>query len=81
MDRFDLRAHTRKIQTKSAEAQRWFDLGLNWCFGFNQDRGETEELPTFEAKLAIALSKVDVPITSSCMCRTKVYQPKDCCAS
>ena len=39
MDRFDLGAHTRKIRTKSAEAQRWFDLGLNWCFGFNQEEG------------------------------------------
>ena len=39
MDRFDLGAHTRKIQTSSAEAQRWFDLGLNWCFGFNQEEG------------------------------------------
>jgi hypothetical protein len=33
-----------------------------------------------EAKLAAALANVDVPITSSCMCRTKVYQPKGCCA-
>ena len=39
MDRFDLGAHTRKIRTSSAEAQRWFDLGLNWCFGFNQEEG------------------------------------------
>ena len=33
--RFDLGHHTRPISTTSAEAQRWFDLGLNWCFGFN----------------------------------------------
>jgi tetratricopeptide (TPR) repeat protein len=39
MDRFDLGAHTRKVRTASAEAQRWFDLGLNWCFGFNQEEG------------------------------------------
>ena len=39
MDRFNLGAHTRKIRTASAEAQRWFDLGLNWCFGFNQEEG------------------------------------------
>ena len=39
MDRFNLGVHTRKIQTSSAEAQRWFDLGLNWCFGFNQEEG------------------------------------------
>ncbi|HTR84978.1 MAG TPA: hypothetical protein VMI56_10905 [Reyranella sp.] len=39
MDRFNLGAHRRKVRTSSAEAQRWFDLGLNWCFGFNQEEG------------------------------------------
>jgi tetratricopeptide (TPR) repeat protein len=39
MDRFDLGTHTRKISTTSVEAQRWFDLGLNWCFGFNFEEG------------------------------------------
>ena len=39
MDRFDLGSHSRPISTSSAEAQRWFDLGLNWCFGFNQEEG------------------------------------------
>jgi tetratricopeptide (TPR) repeat protein len=39
MDRFDLGAHTMPVSTTSAEAQRWFDLGLNWCFGFNKDEG------------------------------------------
>jgi tetratricopeptide (TPR) repeat protein len=39
MDRFDLGTHTRKISTTSVEAQRWFNLGLNWCFGFNFEEG------------------------------------------
>ena len=39
MDRFDLGAHTRTISTPSPDAQRWFDIGLNWCFGFNKDEG------------------------------------------
>lgn len=39
MDRFDLGVHTRKIRTSSEAAQRWFNLGLNWCFGFNQEEG------------------------------------------
>ena len=39
MDHFDLGAHCRPVSTPSAEAQRWFDLGLNWCFGFNQEEG------------------------------------------
>ncbi|MEM7533774.1 MAG: hypothetical protein AAF639_16435 [Chloroflexota bacterium] len=32
---FDLGAHTRRITTNSPDAQRWFDQGLNWCYGFN----------------------------------------------
>jgi tetratricopeptide (TPR) repeat protein len=32
---FDLGRHSRAVSTGSVEAQRWFDLGLNWCFGFN----------------------------------------------
>ncbi len=39
MDRFDLGRHTRQISTTSAEAQRWFDLGLNWVYGFNHEEG------------------------------------------
>ena len=39
MDRFDLGRHTRSVTTPSPDAQRWFDLGLNWCFGFNHEEG------------------------------------------
>jgi tetratricopeptide (TPR) repeat protein len=39
MDRFDLGAHTRPISTTAPDAQRWFDLGLNWSYGFNQEEG------------------------------------------
>ena len=35
MDYYDLGAYSRPITTKSAEAQVWFDRGLNWVFGFN----------------------------------------------
>ena len=37
MDRFNLGPHTRTISTTSPEAQRWFNLGLNWCYGFNRE--------------------------------------------
>ena len=33
MDGFDLGTHSRKVSTRSPEAQRWFDIGLNWCYG------------------------------------------------
>ncbi|SHL39649.1 hypothetical protein SAMN05444159_5792 [Bradyrhizobium lablabi] len=39
MDRFNLGSHTRIISTGSPEAQRWFNLGLNWCFAFNKSEG------------------------------------------
>ena len=39
MDRFNLGSYSRKISTVSNDAQRWFDLGLNWCFAFNRAEG------------------------------------------
>src|ERR1700740_575984 len=39
MKHFDLGRHTRHIATRSTGAQRWFDLGLNWSFGFNHEEG------------------------------------------
>src|SRR5271154_4307757 len=39
MGRFNLGAYRRAITTQSAEAQRCFDIGLNWCYGFNHDEG------------------------------------------
>jgi hypothetical protein len=32
---FNLGTYSRKISTKSAEAQKWFDRGLIWAYGFN----------------------------------------------
>jgi len=34
---FDLGAHTRTISTDSADAQRWFDRGLNWSYAFSRE--------------------------------------------
>ncbi|WP_202292506.1 tetratricopeptide repeat protein [Mesorhizobium sp. 131-2-1] len=39
MDQFDLGTYRRPISTRSAETQRWFDIGLNWCYGFNHEEG------------------------------------------
>ncbi|MGI9508034.1 MAG: hypothetical protein ACR2QJ_01635 [Geminicoccaceae bacterium] len=36
-DYYDLGSYSRAITTASEDAQRWFDRGLNWCFGFNHD--------------------------------------------
>jgi tetratricopeptide (TPR) repeat protein len=57
----------------------WALHGLAECL---QKRGELEELPTVQKKLAFALPIADVPITSSCMCRTKVpVQTSSSCCS
>src|SRR3978361_1818137 len=32
---YDLGPYSRTVTTASANAQRWFDRGLNWCFGFH----------------------------------------------
>lgn len=34
-DYYDLGSHSRSITTTSPEAQRWFDRGLIWTYGFN----------------------------------------------
>ncbi|MBT6066217.1 MAG: hypothetical protein HOB56_01465 [Proteobacteria bacterium] len=36
---FDLGDHVFPVSTSSTQAQRFFNLGLNWCFGFNQEEG------------------------------------------
>lgn len=34
---FDLGSWSRRIATRSEAAQRWFDRGLNWLFGYNHE--------------------------------------------
>ena len=49
----------------------WALHGLVECL---RRRGETQELPVLQAKLAMALAKADVAISSSCLCRTSVQR-------
>lgn len=56
MYHFDLGAHTRTVSTRSPEAQRWFDLGLNWCFAFNQEEGVRCFQRALEADPACAMA-------------------------
>lgn len=39
MHHFNLGTYRRPISTRSAETQRWFNIGLNWCYGFNHEEG------------------------------------------
>jgi tetratricopeptide (TPR) repeat protein len=56
----------------------WALHGLAECL---QQRGEVEEFSVVQAKLASAMAFADVPIISSCMCRTTVQteKPDGCC--
>lgn len=38
---YDLGPYQRVVSTKSKNAQRWFDRGLMWCFGYNHDESVT----------------------------------------
>ncbi len=45
---YDLGPYARTVTTVSADAQRWFDRGLNWCFGYHHE----EAVACFEKALA-----------------------------
>jgi hypothetical protein len=44
---YDLGPYSRKVTTSSTDAQRWFDRGLNCCFGFHHE----EAIACFEKAL------------------------------
>jgi hypothetical protein len=54
----------------------WALHGLVECLKL---RGETGELPALQVSLAAALTKADVPISSSCLCRPS-EQSAHCCS-
>ncbi len=56
MDHFDLGPYGRPVTTHSAEAQRWFDIGLNWCYGFNHEEGSRAFERALEADPGCAMA-------------------------
>lgn len=48
-DYYDLGTHSRKVTTDSGEAQKWFNRGLVWCYGYNHE----ESVRCFEQAAAI----------------------------
>ncbi len=38
-DYFDLGSYRRDISSASDDAKTWFNRGLVWCYGFNQEEG------------------------------------------
>jgi len=45
---YDVGRYARTVTTKSADAQCWFNRGLNWCYGYHHE----EALACFEKALA-----------------------------
>src|SRR5215467_12564257 len=45
---YNLGPYSRKVTVESEEAQRWFDRGLNLCFGYHHE----EAVACFEKALA-----------------------------
>ncbi len=45
---YDVGRYARSVTTTSADAQRWFDRGLNWCYGYHHE----EAVACFEKALA-----------------------------
>ena len=50
----------------------WALHGLVECL---RQRGAVDELSVYDKQLRIALAKTDVPVTSSCLCRTQTAAP------
>ena len=46
---YNLGSYSRKVTTTSEDAQRWFDRGLNWCFGYHHE----EAVACFQKALEI----------------------------
>jgi tetratricopeptide (TPR) repeat protein len=46
---YNVGSYSRKVTTTSADAQRWFDRGLNWCFGYHHE----EAVACFQKTLEI----------------------------
>jgi tetratricopeptide (TPR) repeat protein len=38
---YDLGPYSRTVTTSSKDTQRWFDRGLNWCFGYHHEEAVT----------------------------------------
>lgn len=53
---YDLGDYSLKVSTASADAQRWFDRGLMWCYGFNHDEAIAcfTKAASADGKLAMA---------------------------
>lgn len=65
-DYYDLGNYSRAISTRSDDAQRWFDRGLNWCFGFNHEEAVACFKRALEADSECAMAWWGIAHASGC---------------
>ena len=65
MEYYDLGIYSRPVSTSSNEAQKWFDRGLAWTYGYNL-------APTSLARRVATLSKVHAASGWASPCRAEV---------
>ncbi|MGI9434269.1 MAG: hypothetical protein ACR2Q4_05485, partial [Geminicoccaceae bacterium] len=65
-DYYDLGAYSRRITTNAEEAQRWFDRGLNWCYGYNHDESVVCFRRALEADPNCAMAWWGIAYASGC---------------
>lgn len=65
-DYYDLGTYSRNITTNAEEAQRWFDRGLNWCYGYNHDESVACFRRALEADPDCAMAWWGIAYASGC---------------
>ena len=64
MEYFDLGPYSRKVTTSSADAQLWFDRGLNWLFGFNHGEAKKCFMKALEHDATCAMAQWGISYAS-----------------
>ena len=65
-DYYDLGSYSRAVTTRSAEAQRWFDRGLLWCYGYNHDESIACYMRALEFDPDCAMAYWGIAYSSGC---------------
>ena len=63
---YDLGDYSRKVTTGSDDAQRWFDRGLNWCYGYNHEESVACFRRALDADPECAMAWWGVAYASGC---------------
>ena len=65
-DYYDLGPYRRAVTTHSPKAQKWFDRGLLWCFGYNHDESVACFQKAVQADPDLAIAYWGIAYASGC---------------